>query len=120
MVDVTWRDDPNFVLCAMAALSADFDSVPWGDAPEWRQDVAAATARAALDTGGNPDFTRMAWFHKRVELGWRWSQVYNEAAKTHPGIVAGELTRGGTAHWLEVCRAVRDVARARGVRMTGA
>lgn len=116
---MSWRDNPDFVLCAMAALAADFDPVAWDDAPEWRQEAAAAVARAALDTGGNPDFVRMAWFTKMVELGWKWGHSLDEQAMTHPGIVVGELTRGGTKHWLEVCRTVRDVARARHVRMTG-
>lgn len=53
-------------------------------------------------------------------MGWRWEQTFDEAKKTHPGIVFGELTKGGTNHWLNVIKAVREVGKARGIRMLGA
>ena len=111
-------DDPGFLACAQEALAADFDAVPWDAAPEWRRRAAAAVAESALDTN-NPDFARMAWFTEMVATGWRWDRVLDEVAKTHPGIVVGELTRGGTRHWLEVVRRVRRVGVDRGVRMLG-
>lgn len=105
--------------CSRAALAADFDPVPWEEAPTWRRKAALAVALAALNTN-NPDHTRAAWTHEMCEMGWRWSQELNEQQKTHPGIVFGELTKGGTKHWLGVIKTVREVGKARGVRMLGA
>ena len=105
--------------CTRAALAADFDPVPWEDAPVWRRHAALAVALAALNTN-NPDHTRAAWVTEMCNQGWRWSQEFNEQQKTSPGIVFGELTRSGTNHWLAVIKAVREVGKARGVRMLGA
>ena len=104
--------------CAKAALAADFDPVPWDQAPEWRKRVACAVAKAALDTA-SPDWARQSWLNEMVAMGWRWDKVLDEQRKTHPGIVVGELTRGGTAHWVNVVRVVREKARVLGARMTG-
>lgn len=105
--------------CARAALAADFDPVPWDEAPTWRKLAAAAVAEAALATN-HPDHTRAAWTLEMTKLGWRWSQAFDEAQKTHPGIVYGELTRGGTVHWCNVIKAVRAVGKQYGMWMVGA
>ena len=106
----------EFTECAKAALAADFDPVPWDEAPMWRQLAAAAVADAALNTN-SPDFTRSAWVLEMTTMGWRWSQEFNEQQKTHPGIVFGELTRGGVKHWLNVVKQVREIGKKLGVRM---
>jgi hypothetical protein len=108
--------DEAFTECAKAALAADFDPVPWETAPRWRQLAAYAVADAALNTA-NPDFTRSAWFLEMTTQGWRWDHVFDEAKKTHPGIVTGELTRGGVKHWQNVIDRVREVGQRLGVRM---
>jgi hypothetical protein len=110
--------DAAFTECAKAALKYDFDPVPWEDAPPWRKTAMYAVADAALNTN-NPDFTRMAWFESMCAQGWRWDRLLDEQKKTHPGIVAGELTHGGTRHWLFVIKQVREVGRSLGVRMLG-
>jgi hypothetical protein len=110
--------DEYFTACAKAALENDFDPVPWADAPDWRRVAAYAVADAALNTN-NPDFTRSAWFLAMTMQGWRWDRVFDEQKKTHPGIVEGELTRGGSKHWENVVAAVRAVGRGLGVRMLG-
>lgn len=110
--------DADLEICARAALSRDFDPVHWDDAPEWRRIAARAVAKAALDTN-NPDFTRMAWFECMCQQGWRWDKTFDEQKKTHPGIVAGELTPGGSRHWLAVVSHVRDIGRSFNIRMLG-
>jgi hypothetical protein len=110
--------DEYFTACAKAALEHDFDPVPWLDAPHWRRETAYAVAEAALNTN-NPDFTRSAWFLAMTLMGWRWDKTFDEQKKTHPGIVAGELTRSGSKHWENIVKQVRDVGRSLGVRMTG-
>lgn len=110
--------DPGFLACVQEALAADFDSMPWDDAPEWRRRAAAAVAESALDTN-NPDFARCAWTTEMCSMGWRWDREVDEVRKTHPGIVFGELTRGGTVHWLRVVSRVREVGRKLDVRMLG-
>lgn len=105
-------------LCARAALSADFDPVPWEEAPEWRRQAAFAVARSALEST-SPDKAREAWFVEMSSQGWRWDRDLDEAKKTHPGMVVGELTRGGTVHWKNVVDRVREVGRQYGARMTG-
>ena len=108
----------DFTACAKAALEHDYAAVPWDEAPDWRQHAAYAVAEAALDTG-NPDFTRSAWFLAMTTMGWRWAPAFDEAQKAHPGIVSGELTAGGSKHWMNVVNKVRAVARLYNVRMTG-
>lgn len=110
--------DDAFTACAQAALAADFDPVPWAQAPPWRQATAYAVAEAALDTN-HADHLRAAWVQAMTAQGWRWDRVFDEAAKTHPGIVVGELTRGGSIHWQNVATRVREIGRVRGVRMLG-
>ena len=110
--------DDNFTACAKAALATDFDPVPWDDAPRWRQLAAYAVADAALDSD-NPELVRSAWLLEMTKMGWRWDRALSEQAKTHPGIVFGELTRGGAKHWEGGIKAVRDEGRKLGVRMTG-
>jgi hypothetical protein len=110
--------DAAFTACAKVALLNDFDPLEWDDAPSWRQEAAFAIAEAALDTN-NPDATRAAWFTKMVEMGWKWDRFLDVEKKTHPGIVTGELTRGGSKHWENVVKLVRVCGRAGGVRMLG-
>lgn len=110
--------DEYFTACAKAALAHDFDPVTWEAAPVWRREAAYAVADAALNTN-NPDFARSAWFLAMTLMGWRWDRTFDEQKKTHPGIVEGELTRGGSKHWEIVVREVRAVGRRLGVRMTG-
>lgn len=110
--------DEQAEACARAALAADFDPVPWDEAPEWRRQAARAVARSALGTP-SPDQARMAWFTEMSAQGWRWDRVLDERSKTHPGMVAGELTAGGSKHWHNVVVKVRDTARRVGARMTG-
>jgi hypothetical protein len=106
----------GFTTCAKAALAADFDPVPWDEAPEWRRRAAYAAAEGALDTN-NPSFARSAWVLEMTIQGWRWSQTFDESLKTHPGIVFGELTRGGFKHWQNVVDRVREVAKTHAVPM---
>jgi hypothetical protein len=104
--------------CARAALAADFDPVPWDDAPEWRRQAARAVAQSAL-CSPSPDKAREAWFCEMARQGWQWDKILDEKTKRHPGMVTGELTRGGTRHWHGVVESIRDVARRVGARMTG-
>jgi hypothetical protein len=111
-------DDDQLEACARAALATDFDAVAWDEAPEWRRQAARAVARAALGSP-SPDQARMAWFTEMSLQGWRWDRALDERTKTHPGMVAGELTSGGTRHWHGVVERVRDTARRVGARITG-
>lgn len=99
--------------CARAALSADFDPVAWESAPEWRRQAAEAVARAAL-LSKSPDQIRAAWLTQMVAMGWRWDRELDEQKKTHPGIVTGDLTGGGTRHWNNVIAQVRQAAQSVG------
>jgi hypothetical protein len=108
--------DDAFTECAKAALENDFDPVPWDEAPRWRQLAAYAVADSALNTN-SPDFTRSAWVLEMTVQGWYWDHAFDEKKKTHPGIVFGELTRGGVKHWSNVVAKVREVGKRLGVRM---
>jgi len=108
--------DDAFTECAKAALENDFDPVPWDEAPRWRQLAAYAVADSALNTN-SPDFTRSAWVLEMTVQGWYWDHAFDEKRKTHPGIVFGELTRGGVKHWSNVVARVREVGTRLGVRM---
>ncbi len=113
---MTREYDAGLEACAKAALAADFDPVPWDEAPRWRQFVSIAVAKAALDTG-SPDHTRAAWTLEMTTMGWRWAPIFDEAQKTHPGIVFGELTGPGTRHWMSVIKAVREEGKKHGMWM---
>lgn len=111
--------DDQLQALAMLALEHDFDPVPWDEAPAWRRTAMAAAARAAVETSALTvaDNARSAWFLSMTMQGWRWGHVLDERERTHPGIVTGELTRGGTAHWHALAVAVRERARVMGVRV---
>jgi hypothetical protein len=113
--------DEDLDALAQAALTADFDPVPWDEAPDWRRIPARRIAEAAVASSGlsAAEHARSAWTLAMTTLGWYWGREIDEKAKRHPGIVYGELTRGGVAHWTGVVEAVRAVARQRGVRLTG-
>jgi len=105
---------------AQVALAHDFDPVRWDEAPDWRRIAMVAVARAALGASGlsRADHARSAWFLSMTLQGWRWGRMLDERERTHPGVVEGDLTSGGTRHWTTLVDAVRDAARAAGVRMT--
>lgn len=108
----------QFEACAREALAHDFDPVPWDEAPEWRRQAAFAVARSALSST-SPDKARAEWFLDMTSQGWQWDRVFDEKTKRHPGMITGELTRGGTKHWQNVVDRVREVGRRVGARMTG-
>lgn len=113
--------DEDLDALAAEALAADFNPVPWDEAPEWRRVACRAVAKAAVGACGvsRCEIARSAWTLSMTLQGWKWGPVLDEAAKQHPGIVFGDLTRGGIAHWSNVVDRIRAVGRARGVRLTG-
>lgn len=106
---------------AAVALARDFDPVPWDEAPEWRRVPARRIAEAAVACSGLScaEHARSAWTLAMTTLGWSWGPVVDVVGKRHPGVVFGELTRGGVRHWNGVVDAVRAEARKRGLRLTG-
>ncbi len=113
--------DADLDALAAVVLAHDFDPLPWEDAPEWRRSVSRAVARAAVGCSGLScaEHARGAWTLEMTKMGWGWGPTLDTRVKSHPGIVFGELTRGGVRHWTTVVDATRAEARKRGLRITG-
>lgn len=123
--------DDQLAALAEVALSKDHDPVPWIDAPEWRRAAMAAVARVAVGACGlsRADHAFSAWLLSVTTSGWRWGRVLDEKERTHPGIVSfgprenpdqfdQGLSLNFAAHWAALVDAVRDRAKALGVRVT--
>lgn len=106
---------------AAIVLENDFEPIPWDGAPVWRKETARAVARASVACSGLScaEHARSAWTLVMTQLGWGWGPSLDEKVKSHPGIVFGELTRGGVTHWTAIVDAVRAEAKRRGLRVTG-
>ena len=61
---------------------------PWGKAPAWQRDSALNGVKFHIE---NPDAKDSAahesWMKEKVDAGWVYGDVKDEAAKTHPCIV---------------------------------
>jgi RyR domain len=68
-------------------------SPPWDDAPDYQCREAVDGVQVVLDTPGlTPGEHHQAWVGRMSAGGWRYGEVKDEAAKTHPCMVPfGEL-----------------------------
>jgi hypothetical protein len=67
---------------------ADYTQVPWDDAPQWQKYSAICGVRFCL---ANPDapasHNHDDWMRKKLEDGWVYGPVKDEAKKEHPCLV---------------------------------
>jgi DNA-binding transcriptional MerR regulator len=63
-------------------------SPPWDDASDYEVSTGMATVAAALaDPAMTPEQNHQRWMDHLVSEGWRWGEVKDEQAKTHPDLV---------------------------------
>lgn len=64
----------------------------WEDAPEWQRESAGSgvqNVRAMLKSGGipQPEDSHKGWMVQKINDGWRYGEVKDPEAKTHPCLV---------------------------------
>lgn len=66
----------------------DYSQLPWEDAPEWQK---ASAIKGVMFHKENPDAqpsdSHESWMAVKLADGWKWGEVKDENAKTHPCIV---------------------------------
>lgn len=73
-------------------LSMGDDSQPsWEDAPEWQKESAMmGVAFHIANPDAGPEASHNSWSAHKLNDGWRWGEVKDPEAKTHPCLVAFE------------------------------
>lgn len=76
---------------ALCDATGDHSQTSWNDAPEWQRTSAISSVRFFLE---NPDASANAgherWVREKLESGWRYGEVKDAGARTHPCIVPFE------------------------------
>lgn len=63
----------------------------WDEAPEWQRQSSISGVRFNLENpAAQPDAIHENWMRERLEEGWRYGQVKDEKARTHPFLVPFE------------------------------
>ena len=65
----------------------DFSQPSWKDAPDWQKESAIKGVTGAL-TGATPEQSHEGWLKEKEATGWKYGDVKDSAAKTHPCMVA--------------------------------
>jgi RyR domain len=72
----------------------DEPSPAWADAPEWQRESAAEGVASAL-AGESAEELHESWCQHKITDGWRYGEVKDGTAKTHPCLVPyAELPEG--------------------------
>lgn len=91
-------EDPKIEACAEAAhemnllwcrLHGDDTQMHWNDAPEWQRESAIKGVRGAI-AGNTPKESHESWLKDKIEGGWTYGEVKDEAKKQHPCFVPYE------------------------------
>lgn len=94
MIDLSVIDPKFLTACARAAhevnhsycLAIGEQAFSWDDAPEWQRQSATRGLAWALN-GEAPEQGHAAWSADKIEHGWVFGPVKDEALKTHPCLV---------------------------------
>lgn len=80
--------EANAALCRAAG---DNSQKPWPDAEEWQRESAVKGVEFALSNPDAPSSAQHdAWMKDKITDGWKYGEVKDAAAKTHPCIVPFE------------------------------
>ena len=72
---------------ALQQVTADpAPSPPWDEAPDWQRDSAVEGVQQAL-RGATPEELHESWCAAKLRDGWRYGEVKDADAKTHPCLV---------------------------------
>lgn len=75
---------------ALCASHGDLSQPAWEDAPDWQRDSAIEGVRFHLEapsTGRSPSASHENWCKQKLEEGWKYGEVKDAEAKTHPCLV---------------------------------
>jgi hypothetical protein len=70
------------------AANGDDSQVTWEDAPQWQRESAVDGVKFALAHPNAADSAQHdAWMGLKLSQGWRYGEVKDAVAKTHPCLV---------------------------------
>lgn len=67
-------------------VGGDMSQKPWAEAPNWQCQSALEGVRAVIE-GKTPEQLHESWMLSKISDGWRYGEVKDAEAKTHPCIV---------------------------------
>lgn len=69
-------------------LTGDYSQKPWDDAEDWQKQSTRDGVRYALEhPEATPEDQHVAWMQERAADGWKYGEVKDAEAKTHPCMV---------------------------------
>lgn len=71
---------------AWCVANDDNSQVPWDDAPDWQRLSALEGVKKALE-GATPEQLHIAWCRYKTAHGWKYGEVKDVQAMTHPCLV---------------------------------
>lgn len=73
---------------AWCELHGDFSQEPWQHAEQWQRESALAGVMFRLNNpDAGKDAQHNAWMKDKVDAGWKYGEIKDVEAKTHPCIV---------------------------------
>jgi hypothetical protein len=73
------------------AANGDDSQITWEEAPQWQRDSSIDSVKFALAHPDAPDSAQHdAWMETKLSQGWRYGEVKDGVAKTHPCLVPFE------------------------------
>lgn len=73
---------------ALCEVFGDNSQKPWAEAEEWQRESAIKGVQFALDNPtAPPSAQHEAWLTDKERAGWRYGEVKDAEAKTHPCMV---------------------------------
>lgn len=78
--------EANRIYCASIG---DHSQKDWAGAPQWQKDSAIAGVRMHVNNPlATPADSHVSWYNHKLADGWKYGDVKDEAAKTHPCMVS--------------------------------
>ncbi len=71
---------------AWCIAHGDHSQPAWDDAPDWQRSSAINGARGVI-AGNGPRESHQSWLDEKAATGWRYGEVKDPEAKTHPCFV---------------------------------
>lgn len=102
---------------AAIAAGAPIIPAPWDDREEpfRKQFLEVIERQCGPDRKDSPAELHQDWWDKYVEMGWRYGEVYDPVAKTHPDMVPyddlGQLEQDKDAVFVALCEIARQWVR---------
>lgn len=99
----------------LAAIAADAPIIPapWGEReqPFHEQFLEVIERQAGPQRSSSPEELHGSWMKAYIGMGWRFGEVYDRDAKTHPDLVPyaqlGQLERDKDAVFVALCEIAR-------------